>query len=162
MNIINKLLVGCLLVILSTSLVFATVGQVEEISQEEAFVNFMTELDSEINGFEGQELPGVLSPFVSDETLEVVLTLNSGDEVKYIFVIEDSVIKQAEQGDLEEPGYVLIVSQDFVEANSGDAFGKAIRDGLTTGEVTYEANGLWRKIKLSIMLAAVDVAAMFN
>ena len=155
----NILLLGCLLFLFCSPIVFANT----KVNPEEvAFESFTDELDAEIASFEGQELPGMLSPFINDETLEVVLTLDSGEEITFVLVIENSVIVQAGQGGLEAPGYQLIISQEFVESTKGEAFGKAIRDGLTTGEVSYEADGLWRKLKLSMMLAAVDIAALFQ
>lgn len=154
----KKIILGIVLVACLSSVIFAA----PDDAKIEAFESFTDELDAEISSFVGQELPGAISPFINDETLEVTLIMDSGEELKFIFVIEDSVIIQAGQGDLEEPGYELTVSQEFVEANQGDSFGKAVRDGLTTGEVFHEANGFWRKVKLSVMLAAVDIAALFQ
>lgn len=158
MGFVSKLFLSIILTICCASLIFATV----EGDSEEAFESFAQELDAEINSFEGQELPGAISPFINDETIEVTLVMDTGEEMTFVLIIEDGIIIEAGQGDLEEPGYELIVSQAFVEANQGDAFGKAVRDGLTTGDVTYEADGLWRKLKLSVMLAAIDIAALFQ
>ena len=149
-------IVGCML-LLCMSFALAELADTDV-----AFEEFTAALEAEITSFEGQELPSAISPFISDETLEVHLLLDSGETMTFVFVVENSIIVQSGAGDIEYPGYTLTVSQSFVEANHGDAFGKAVRNGLTTGEVSYEANGLWRKMKLSVMLAAIDIAALFQ
>ena len=75
MKIRSMLLIGCLLVILCASFIFASVDKTTEANSDESFANFMIDLELEINSFEGQKLPGTLSPFISDETLEVLLRL---------------------------------------------------------------------------------------
>ena len=152
----NKVIIFGLMFCLIFSFAFAVVAD------NSGFESFTDEFESELATFEGKEVPNMLQPFISDETLQIQIVLADGDSLVYHIIVESGIITTAGSGAIEEPGYTIQVSQSFIEENAGEAFGKSLRDGLTTGEVDYEADGFWRKMKLSMMLAAVDIAALFQ
>ena len=143
-------------------IVFSLLISFAAAEETDGFEVFTEEFESELASFEGQELPSMLQPFVSDETLQIQIELDTSEVLIYHIIVEGGVITDSGQGLIETPGYTVQISQSFIEENEGEAFGKALRDGLTTGDVDYEADGFWRKVKLSMMLAAVDIAALFQ
>jgi hypothetical protein len=151
------ILVFCISIISAFAL-----ADLDKAEKVEGFDQFTEDFEVELNSFEGQKLPNVLSPFIKDESLVIEITLDSEEILNYHIIVDSGVISTAGVGDLEEFGYKIVVSQEFIEEHAGEAFGKSLRDGLTTGEVKHVANGFWKKIKFSMMLAAVDIAALFE
>jgi len=127
-----------------------------------SFDEFAAQLDEEISSYYGQELPSALKPFVSDEILFIEIVRDSRDTLDFLIVVEEGVIVSPGEISYTEAGYTVSVTQAFIEENQDQAFGRIIREGIATGDIEYTAEGFWRKVKLSMMLAAVDVATLFE
>lgn len=148
-----------LLIICALPFVFA---EIDDSADSESFESFTEKLRLEIEGYEGDTLPSAMSPFIRDESLQIQLTLDSGEAIVFVFVVENGVIVESGEGELENPGFSFEIGQEYVEAHQGESFGRLLRNGLAAGEVRHEVDGFWRKVKLSTMLLAMDVAALFQ
>jgi len=116
------------------------------------------DLENEISEMEGSRVPVFAESIFGDEQMNIHILKDSGDELVLGVVTEDGVVVSAQNTALENAVLEVYMTEEIAEkiSESNDPLG-AMKEALDKGEITYQVNGFFNKIKFSVIKAFIGL-----